>query len=173
MIKFHDVSKIYHARGLTRRVFSGLTFDIKPGQSLAICGANGAGKSTLLRLIGGVEFPTAGHIERQMKTSWPIGFGSCFQGSMTGADNARFIARIYRHDEQEVLDYVEDFARLGAYLNQPVSTYSSGMISRLALAFRLPLILIAISWTRLPRQATCVFASAVRKNSCYGVTTAR
>jgi UDP-galactopyranose mutase len=92
---------------------------------------------------------------------------------MTGADNARFIARIYRHDEQEVLDYVEDFARLGAYLNQPVSTYSSGMISRLALAFRLPLILIAISWTRLPRQATCVFASAVRKNSCYGVTTAR
>jgi capsular polysaccharide transport system ATP-binding protein len=79
MIKFHDVSKIYHARGLTRRVFSGLTFDIKPGQSLAICGANGAGKSTLLRLIGGVEFPTAGHIERQMKTSWPIGFAAAFK----------------------------------------------------------------------------------------------
>jgi len=132
MIEFHDVSKTYHLRGLVRRVFSGLSFRIERGESLAICGANGAGKSTLLRLIGGIEHPTAGRIDRAMHTSWPIGFGSCFQGSMTGADNARFIARIYRQDEKEVLDYVEDFARLGAYMDQPVSTYSSGMISRLA-----------------------------------------
>jgi capsular polysaccharide transport system ATP-binding protein len=132
MIAFDDVSKTYHARGLVRRVFSGLSFQIERGHSLAICGANGAGKSTLLRLIGGVEYPTSGRIERGMQTSWPIGFGSCFQGSMTGADNARFIARIYRHDEQTVLDYVEDFAQLGNYMYQPVSTYSSGMISRLA-----------------------------------------
>lgn len=132
MIEFHDVSKTYHARGLVRRVFSGLSFQIRRGESLAICGANGAGKSTLLRLIGGVEHPTTGRIDRGMKASWPIGFGSCFQGGMTGADNARFIARIYRHDEKEILDYVEDFARLGAYLHQPVNTYSSGMVSRLA-----------------------------------------
>lgn len=51
---------------------------------------------------------------------------------MSGADNARFVARIYQQDEQEVLDYVEDFAQLGVYLRQPVSTYSSGMVSRLA-----------------------------------------
>ncbi len=132
MINFHNVSKTYHARGLTRRVFSGLSFTIQRGESLAICGANGAGKSTLMRLIGGVEHPSSGRIDRSMKTSWPIGFGSCFQGSMTGADNARFIARIYRHDEREILDYVEDFARLGNYMDQPVSTYSSGMVSRLA-----------------------------------------
>ena len=132
MIEFRDVSKVYQARGLTRRVFTGLSFRIERGESLAICGANGAGKSTLLRLIGGVEHPTSGRIERGMKTSWPIGFGSCFQMSMTGADNARFIARIYRHDEEQVLAYVEDFARLGKYMDQPVSTYSSGMISRLA-----------------------------------------
>ena len=132
MIEFRNVSKTYHTPRLTRRIFSDLSFRIEPGDSLAICGANGAGKSTLMRLIGGVERPTGGHILRTMRTSWPIGFTSCFEPSMTGADNARFIARIYRQDEQEVLDYVEDFAQLGVYLRQPVSTYSSGMVSRLA-----------------------------------------
>lgn len=132
MIEFCNVSKYYHTRGLNRRVFSNLSFRIERGTSLAICGANGAGKSTLLRLIAGVEHPSGGTIRRDMKVSWPIGFASCFQMSMTGADNARFIARIYQHDEDEVLAYVEDFAQLGVYLRQPVSTYSSGMVSRLA-----------------------------------------
>jgi len=132
MIEFDGVSKVYHTRGLRRRVFNDLSFRIDRGESLAICGANGAGKSTLLRMIAGIEHPTSGHIRRSMKTSWPIGFASCFQMSMTGADNARFIARIYQQDEQAVLDYVEDFAQLGVYLRQAVSTYSSGMISRLA-----------------------------------------
>jgi capsular polysaccharide transport system ATP-binding protein len=67
-----------------------------------------------------------------MRTSWPIGFASCFQWNMTGADNARFIARIYRQDEQRILAFVEDFAQLGVYMNQTVETYSSGMVSRLA-----------------------------------------
>lgn len=132
MIEFHNVSKIYETRGLKRRVFSNLSLQIQPGESLAICGANGAGKSTLLRLLAGVEYPSSGHIHRTMTTSWPIGFASCFQSSTTGADNARFIARIYGHDEQAVLDYVDDFAQLGVYMNQPVNTYSSGMVSRLA-----------------------------------------
>ncbi len=132
MIQFHNVAKDYRTRGLKRRVFSNLSFRIERGDSLAICGANGAGKSTLLRLISGVEFPTHGRVERSMSTSWPIGFSSAFNMNMTGADNARFIARIYQRGEREVLDYVEDFAQLGVYIDQPVKTYSSGMISRLA-----------------------------------------
>lgn len=132
MIEFQNVSKVYETRGLRRRVFSNLSLQIQRGESLAICGANGAGKSTLLRLLAGVEYPTSGNIYRAMTTSWPIGFASCFQSSMTGADNARFIARIYGHDEQSVLDYVDDFAQLGVYMDQPVNTYSSGMVSRLA-----------------------------------------
>jgi capsular polysaccharide transport system ATP-binding protein len=98
MIEFHNVSKIYETHSLKRRIFSDLSFRIQPGESLAICGANGAGKSTLLRLIGGVEYPTSGRIERGMTTSWPIGFTNCFISTMTGADNARFIARIYQQD---------------------------------------------------------------------------
>jgi capsular polysaccharide transport system ATP-binding protein len=56
---------------------------------------------------------------------------------MTGADNARFIARIYRQDEKAVLAFVEDFAQLGVYLDQEVQTYSSGMVSRLAFGISL------------------------------------
>jgi capsular polysaccharide transport system ATP-binding protein len=137
MIQFEDVSKTYETRGLTRRVLDRLNFRIEPGESLAICGANGVGKSTLLRLIAGIEHPTSGRVVRGLRTSWPIGFASCFHGSMTGADNARFIARIYRQDEKAVLAFVEDFAQLGVYLNQEVQTYSSGMVSRLAFGISL------------------------------------
>ena len=137
MIEFHGVSKEYKTRGLQRKVFTNLSFRIEQGESLAICGANGAGKSTLMRLIAGVEFPSKGRVERRMSTSWPIGFTSAFQMSMTGADNARFIARIYERDEREVLAYVEDFAQLGVYLDQQVKTYSSGMVSRLAFGISL------------------------------------
>lgn len=137
MIEFENVTKVYETRSMRRRVFSNLSLQIQRGDSLAICGANGAGKSTLLRLIAGVEYPTSGHIRRTMTTSWPIGFASAFQVTMTGADNARFIARIYGHDEREILDYVEDFAQLGVYMDQPVKTYSSGMVSRLAFGISL------------------------------------
>ena len=137
MIRFENVSKTYEGHKLTHEVFSGLDFTIDRGDSLAICGANGVGKSTLLRLIAGIEYPSGGKITRTSRTSWPIGFTSCFQMTMTGADNARFIARIYQQDEREVLAFVEDFAQLGVYLNQPVLSYSSGMTSRLAFGISL------------------------------------
>jgi capsular polysaccharide transport system ATP-binding protein len=137
MIRFDHVSKTYHIRKFQRTVFSDLDFTIEPGDSIGICGANGAGKSTLMRMIAGVEHPTSGRITRTMSTSWPIGYASCFQASLTGADNARFIARIYGQPEQHVIDYVEDFAQLGPYLRQPVQTYSAGMGARLAFGISL------------------------------------
>jgi capsular polysaccharide transport system ATP-binding protein len=137
MIRFDNVSKTYHIRKFSKQVFSNLSFEIRRGESIGICGANGAGKSTLMRLIAGVEHPTGGRIERTMTTSWPIGYASAFQANMTGSDNVRFIARIYRQPEQQVLDYVEDFAQLGPYFHQPVLTYSSGMVGRLAFGISL------------------------------------
>jgi capsular polysaccharide transport system ATP-binding protein len=132
MIEFSDVSKNYHIRKFEKHVFTNLNFRIDQGESIGICGANGAGKSTLMRLIAGVEQPSGGTITRTMSTSWPIGYSSCFQSSLTGADNARFIARIYNHEEEDLLAFVEDFAQLGPYLHQPVHTYSAGMQARLA-----------------------------------------
>lgn len=137
MIAFEDVSKTYHIRKFEKLVFSNLNFTIEPGESLGICGANGAGKSTLMRLIAGIEMPTGGRITRTMSTSWPIGYGNCFQSSLTGADNARFISRIYNQPEAGLLDFVEDFAQLGPYLHQPVHTYSAGMNARLAFGISL------------------------------------
>lgn len=132
MIAFQNVSKIYRRHHFTRNVFHGLSFQINRGESIGICGANGAGKSTLMRLIAGVEKPTAGRVHKTLSTSWPLGYTSSFDRNMSGADNLRFIARVYRYDPREVLDYVEEFAQLGPYLYQPVSTYSAGMIARLA-----------------------------------------
>jgi len=132
MIKFENVAKRYHIRSFEKLVFGDLNFTINRGESVGICGANGAGKSTLVRLLAGVEQPSAGRVTRTMSTSWPIGYTSCFQPSLTGADNVRFIARIYGKPEQEMLDFVEDFAQLGAYLHQPTVTYSAGMGARLA-----------------------------------------
>ena len=60
-----------------------------------------------------------------------------FQGSLTGYDNARFIARIYGHEYREIRDFVEDFTELGRQLKMPVKTYSSGMRARLAFALSL------------------------------------
>ncbi len=132
MIRFEDVSKTYRIRKFEKKVFSNVNFTINRGDSIGICGANGAGKSTLMRLIAGVESQTSGRIVRQLSTSWPIGYSSCFQTSLTGADNARFIARIYRQPIEPLLDFVEDFAQLGAYFHQPIHTYSAGMQARLA-----------------------------------------
>lgn len=137
MIKFEDVSKTYHIRKFRKDVLDNLNFEISTGCSLGICGANGAGKSTLMRLISGVESPTQGRITRSVSCSWPIGYASCFQSSLTGADNARFIARIYSKDIGDLLAYVEDFAQLGAYFYQPIYSYSAGMMARLAFGISL------------------------------------
>jgi capsular polysaccharide transport system ATP-binding protein len=120
-----------------KHVLRNLDLKIGPGEHFGLLGRNGAGKTTLIKLIGGVEMPTSGKVRRQMSVSWPLGFGGGFQGSLTGYDNARFIARIYGHEYREIRDFVEDFTELGAQLKMPVKTYSSGMRARLAFALSL------------------------------------
>lgn len=137
MIRFENVNKIYEGRGFHNLVLFDLNFTINRGVSLGICGANGAGKSTLMRLISGAESPTSGRITRTMSTSWPIGYTSAFQSSLSGADNARFIARIYGKNVKELQDFVQDFAELGPYFHQPMNTYSAGMTARLAFGISL------------------------------------
>ena len=137
MITFTNVSKTYHIRKFQKHVLHDLNFQIPDGSNLGICGANGAGKSTLMRLIAGVENPTTGKVTRDVTCSWPIGYSSCFQSSLTGADNARFIARIYGQPVEPLLAYVEEFAQLGPYFYQPIYSYSAGMSARLAFGISL------------------------------------
>lgn len=137
MIIVDEITKIHHTRAGERRVLDRISFVVERGQAIGICGRNGAGKSTLVRLLTGVEYPTSGHVRREMSVSWPLGFGTGFQGSLTGADNTRFIARIYGVPMQRTLDYVNEFAELGEYFRMPVKTYSSGMRARLAFGISL------------------------------------
>ena len=115
-----------------RTVIDQLSFDVGKGEKLAILGRNGAGKSTLIKLLGGVLFPTSGHISRGMSLSWPIGFAGGFHPMLTGRDNIRFISRLYKKPFDELLAFADDFAELGEQLKMEVGTYSTGMKARLA-----------------------------------------
>jgi capsular polysaccharide transport system ATP-binding protein len=137
MIRCESVDKSYPTAHGRKWVMRNLSFELKPGERVGVLGRNGAGKTTLIKLIAGVEMPTGGRIRRDMTVSWPLGFGGGFQGSLTGYDNARFIARIYDTKYREIRDFVEDFTELGPALNRPVKTYSSGMKARLAFALSL------------------------------------
>src|SRR6476659_9053589 len=137
MIHCEQVNKCYPMGHRRKHVLNGINLQIRPGEHVGFLGRNGAGKTTLIKLIGGGELPTSGKVLRTMSVSWPLGFGGGFQGSLTGYDNARFIARIYGREYREIREFVEDFTELGAQLKMPVKTYSSGMRARLAFALSL------------------------------------
>ncbi|AOY97564.1 ATP-binding protein (plasmid) [Cupriavidus sp. USMAA2-4] len=137
MISFQNVSKSYLVRHVPTTVLDNVSFDVARGTALGICGANGAGKSTLMRLAAGVELPSAGRVQRSFSVSWPLGYSSAFQSSLTGADNTRFIARVYGKPIDDTLAFVNDFAELGRYFRMPVKSYSAGMSARLAFAVSL------------------------------------
>lgn len=132
MIELRNVSKSYDTRVGPRVILDGVDLTLRRGEALAVMGRNGAGKSTLTRIIGGLDHVDSGEVIRSMSVSWPMGHGGAFQGSLTGADNVRFIARIYGKDIDETLEKVQSFADLGIYFRMPVKTYSMGMRSRLA-----------------------------------------
>jgi capsular polysaccharide transport system ATP-binding protein len=134
MIHLHDVCKSYPMGGGMRPILRHVHLQVSPGERVGILGRNGAGKSTLVRIIGGTEQPSSGQVDRTMSVSWPIAFAGGMQSSLSGLDNLRFVCRIYGADFQAAREFVEDFAELGAYLKEPVRTYSNGMRARLAFA---------------------------------------
>lgn len=132
MIRLERVSKSFRRNGVTRHILHDVTFMVPPDRDVALLGRNGAGKSTLLRLLGGTLLPDRGRIRRYRQVSWPMGFAGSCHPALTGAQNTRFVARIYGRDSEALEAYVQGFAELGNYYHLPVSTYSSGMKARLA-----------------------------------------
>ena len=139
VIEVNGLYKRYHHHLSDAWVLKDLNFGIPRGVSVGVVGRNGAGKSTLLRLLGGMDAPERGEIIRRCRTSWPIGLSGGFQGSMTGRQNVKFVARIHGSgsEVQRIVDFVEDFAEIGKAFDRPISTYSSGMRSRLAFGLSL------------------------------------
>ncbi len=132
MIELQDLTKVYRTGNVRRVIVDGVTLTLPRGRSLGLLGRNGAGKSTLLKMIAGTVEPDKGRIVRHGSVSWPLGFAGSFHGLLSGAQNVRFVARIYGCDVETLIDYVADFSELGEALYMPVNTYSSGMKARLA-----------------------------------------
>lgn len=132
MIQFQNITKTFYLRGHRNTVADNINLTFPTGRAVALLGRNGAGKSTLLRMIAGTMDPTSGRIVASGSVSWPVGFAGSFHGELTGAQNTRFLARVYGVDTDELIDFVEDFAGLGKKFHLPFRTYSSGMKSRLA-----------------------------------------
>lgn len=132
MIVLDGISKEFRLNGRRKLVADKISATFPSDKSIALLGRNGAGKSTLLNMIGGSLRLDAGEIRTSGAISWPVGFAGSFHPDLTGAQNTRFIARVYGVDTAELSDFVEDFAQLGSHFRLPIRTYSSGMRSRLA-----------------------------------------
>ena len=180
MIEVRNLYKRYHGPFGGDWVLKDVNFTIPDNVSVGLLGRNGAGKSTLLRIIGGMDSPDRGSVRTDARVSWPIGLGGGFQGSMTGRQNVKFVARIHGGGDRitEIIDRVQDFAEIGAAFDQPVKTYSSGMRSRLAfglsLAFEFDVYLsdeaTAVGDVAFKAKATQAFKDRVGKASIVMVS---
>lgn len=132
MIRFQNVTKTYIAHGMRKTVAHNASAVFPSRTCVALLGRNGAGKSTMMRMISGTLDPDDGQIFRRGSVSWPVGFAGSFHPELSGAQNTRFIARVYACDTEELVEFVQNFAELGTHFHQPIRTYSSGMRSRLA-----------------------------------------
>lgn len=132
MIRFEHLTKIFSLEGQHKRVADDINLTFPTGRSVALLGRNGAGKSTLLQMIAGTLTPTSGRIISTGTISWPVGFAGSFHPDLSGAENTRFVGRIYGVDTDELIAFVEDFAGLEQHFRLPFRSYSSGMRSRLA-----------------------------------------
>lgn len=114
-----------------------VSFQVRQGETLGIIGKNGAGKSTLLKLITGVTKPTSGTMEIHGDISALLELGTGFNPEYNGYDNIYLNGSMRGYSRQEMdskLQEILDFADIGEYIQQPIKTYSSGMLARLAFA---------------------------------------
>lgn len=155
LISVEGVSKVYHLYGRPQDrlrqllavggrtyykqhwALADVSFTVEAGEAFGIIGRNGAGKSTLLQVLSGVLSPTAGRVETPGRVAALLELGSGFKPDFTGRQNIFVNAAVLgvpKRAAQERLDDILAFADIGAHIDQPVRTYSSGMFLRLAFA---------------------------------------
>lgn len=126
---------IRKARHALKWVLNDVSFTVKPGEALGIIGINGAGKSTLLKMITGTTQPTTGSVRMTGRVAALLELGMGFHPDFTGRQNAFMAGQLLGYSVEEIarlMPDIESFAEIGAYIDQPVRVYSSGMQVRLA-----------------------------------------
>lgn len=114
-----------------------VSFEVQKGETIGIIGRNGSGKSTLLQMICGTLNPTSGSIETHGRIAALLELGSGFNPDFTGRENVYLNASVLGLEKEEIdarFDNILEFADIGNFIDQPVKTYSSGMMVRLAFA---------------------------------------
>jgi lipopolysaccharide transport system ATP-binding protein len=115
----------------------GVNISIKKGETVGIIGKNGSGKSTVLKLIAGTLQPTRGRVQVVGRVAAMLELAAGFEPDFTGRENVFLSAAILglkRTETDERLPGILEFADIGAFIDQPIKTYSSGMLVRLAFA---------------------------------------
>ncbi|MGG7643566.1 ABC transporter ATP-binding protein [Rhodovulum sp. YNF3179] len=139
MLEFESVSKSFWTGTQRKVILDRASFRVEQGRSLGILAPNGTGKTTVVNMMAGLEKPDEGHIRRNCRISFPLGFMGGVVNRHTGTENARYIARLYDLDP----DYVEAFSRyvcgIAEYYDMPVGTYSQGMRARFSFSLLLAL----------------------------------
>src|SRR5215467_5624699 len=155
LIEFRDVSKSFarHTGRMLLRdrlthwlkgdhrerfyALKNISFVVEAGEGLAVVGSNGAGKSTLLGLVAGLARPDEGTVRVNGRIAALLELGSGFHPDLTGAENVRVNAALIglsRRRTSELFDQIVDFSGIGEFIDEPLRTYSSGMVMRLAFA---------------------------------------
>ncbi|MBK9088835.1 MAG: ABC transporter ATP-binding protein [Holophagales bacterium] len=160
-VEARDLSKVYRRWGRTRAfgtlksaflgrgfgkvlepsetvsALSGVSFDVRRGETFGVIGANGSGKSTLLKLVAGLFKPTSGTLRVHGKVSALIELGAGFHPEISGRENVVIngvMLGLTRREIEQKLPAIIEFSGLSEFIDEPVKTYSSGMYVRLGFA---------------------------------------
>ncbi|MFN3954846.1 MAG: ABC transporter ATP-binding protein [Pararhodobacter sp.] len=139
MLQFSGVSKSFWTGKARKVILHDASFRIEQGDSLGILAANGSGKTTIINMIAGLEKPDEGSITRNCRVSFPLGFMGGIVPRHSATENARYIARLYSLDPDEVEAFCRWLCDIGDYFDMPVGTFSQGMRARFAFSLMLAL----------------------------------
>jgi ABC-type polysaccharide/polyol phosphate transport system ATPase subunit len=132
----HRIADLIHpSRAQRIEVLKDISFEVPSGDGLGLIGPNGAGKSTLLNLACGLSAPDSGRIEVHGRVAALLELGSGFHPDLTGAENVRINAAMVGLSRRQTADRFEEiveFSGVRDFIDEPLRTYSSGMMMRLA-----------------------------------------